>query len=542
MIMVNPKPSSRFIFFTLTLFLILTLFITSAITSVNAQLDNEDLEADFDELIALDEEVDSERKSEEKNGNNIKQSEAELLSKAQRIVIELNSDNTKRVIDENEFILVLGYAPWCPRSAELMPRFAEAATALKDLGSSLLMAKIDIDRHTKSASSLEIKGVPTLLLFVNGTSQPYSGGFTSEEIVVWSMKKTGVPIQRIGSVSDANQFLNKHSIFVVGFFDKFQGSEYEEFVKAAAAENEIQFIETSNLDVANILFPDVKIDNLFIGLVKNEAEKFTSFNGIVTVDGILQFVNYNKFPLVTILTELNSAKVYSSLIKLQLYVFANEDDFKSLVEPLREIARKFRSKIMFIYIDINEDNLAKPFLTMLGIEGSDETVVAAFNNEISSKYLLEADPTPSEIEEFCARLAKGTQPHYYKSQPIPSNEGETENIHVIVGKTFTELVLSSPNNIVLEVHTPWCMNGDVVKKNVEKLAKHFKGLDTLIFARIDASVNEHPKLEVEDYPTILFYPATDKSNPIKLSTKSSLKELAVVINKNLKNQQKNDEL
>ena len=31
---------------------------------------------------------------------------------------------------------------------------------------------------------------------------------------------------------------------------------------------------------------------------------------------------------------------------------------------------------------------------------------------------------------------------------------------------------------------------------MKKLAKHFKGLENLIFARIDASANEHPKLQV----------------------------------------------
>lgn len=39
---------------------------------------------------------------------------------------------------------------------------------------------------------------------------------------------------------------------------------------------------------------------------------------------ILQFAEYNKFPLVTVLTELNSARVYFSPIKLQvllIYLF-----------------------------------------------------------------------------------------------------------------------------------------------------------------------------------------------------------------------------
>jgi len=47
-----------------------------------------------------------------------------------------------------------------------------------------------------------------------------------------------------------------------------------------------------------------------------------------------------------------------------------------------------------------------------------------------------------------------------------------------------------------KVHTPWCVDCEAISKNVEKLAKHFSGLDNLKFARIDASVNEHPKLKV----------------------------------------------
>ncbi|GFY97055.1 PDI-like 1-6 [Actinidia rufa] len=169
-----PKPTSRFIFLTLTLLLFLFLFI-SLIPSGATTVDNdEDDLKGIEELIALDEEVEGEEGSQ-----HTKPSEAEVLSKAQRIVIELNIDNTQTVIDQNEFVLVLGYAPWCVRSAELMPQFAEAATALRDLKSGVVMAKIDAERHPKAAANLGIKGFPTLLLFANGSSHAYSGGFTS---------------------------------------------------------------------------------------------------------------------------------------------------------------------------------------------------------------------------------------------------------------------------------------------------------------------------------------------------------------------------
>ncbi|PIN02415.1 Protein disulfide isomerase (prolyl 4-hydroxylase beta subunit) [Handroanthus impetiginosus] len=532
--MYGSKFTSRSLLFPLILLLLLSAFI---FTTVSSDEDADDLE-DIQELIAIDDEQEGEESSQTtthyENKDAGKKSEAEVLSKAQRIVLELNSDVTKRVIEENEYVLVLGYAPWCSRSAELMPRFAEAANVLKGLGSGVLFAKLDAERYPKAASSIGIKGFPTLLLFVNGSSQPYTGGFSSEEIVIWARKKTGTPVIRINSVAEANEFLRQHAIYAVGLFDKYEGPEYGEFIKAAEDDNDFQFVETSSTEVADVLYPVVKPTKPFFGLVKDEPEHYTSLDGNLSSDRILQFLENNKFPLVTVMTELNSAKVYSSTKKLQVYVFAEADDLKKLLEPLQDVAKKFKSKIMFVAVDIGEDNLAKPFLTLFGLEESDETAVIAFDYNSNSKYLLELDPTPRNIEDFCTGLLQGTLSPYYKSQPIPDNKNAS--ILTVVGKTFDDLVLSSLKNILLEVHTPWCVSCETTSKQVEKLAKHFKGLDELVFARIDASANEHPKLLVEDYPTLLFYPASDKSNPIKLPTKSSLKELATLINKNLKTQ------
>ncbi|KAK6912066.1 hypothetical protein RJ641_024159 [Dillenia turbinata] len=519
--MFSPKPAFNFLKFSQILILILSVLVSNIYADENPGVPDEDLE----DLIALDEQVEQEKLQEEQGSNqHVKtSSEAEVLSKAQRIVLQLNNDNTKRVIDENEFVFVLGYAPWCARSAELMPKFAEAAMTLKALDSPVLMAKVDADRHPRAAKVLGIKGFPTLLLFVNGSSQLYSGGFTAEEIVIWTRKKTGVPVIRISSVAAAEEFLKKHETFV--------GPDYEEFVKAATADNEIQFVVVSDSDTLKVLFPDAKDGSLFLGLVKSEPERYTTYKGIFKMDKILHFLDYNKFPLVATLTELNSVRLHASPIKLQVFIFAEIDDFKNLRDSLEDVARKFKSKIMFVYVDIIEENLAKPLLTLFGLEESDKTIVAAFDNRIRSKYLLESDLTPNNIEEFCVGLSHGTVSPYYKSQPIPENtEG---SIQIVVGKTFEELVLKSPKNVLLEVHTPWCINCESMSKQVEKLFKHFKGLNTLTFAKINAAANEHPELQVDDYPKLLLYPAGDKSKPIKLSTKSGTKELASALKKHV---------
>ena len=159
---INPKPQSSLFTF------ILLLLLTSAYSS-----SNEPGSDDLEQLLAVDEQLQQDLPPHHQ------QSEAETVSKAQRIVLELSGDNARRVIGGNEFVMVLGYAPWCARSADLMPKFSEAATALKEIGSPVVMAKIDGDRFGKVASEMEIKGFPTLLLFVNGTSQAYTGGFSA---------------------------------------------------------------------------------------------------------------------------------------------------------------------------------------------------------------------------------------------------------------------------------------------------------------------------------------------------------------------------
>lgn len=40
--------------------------------------------------------------------------------------------------------------------------------------------------------------------------------------MTWARKKTGVPVVRVGSETEASEFIKKHSLYAVGFFEKFE--------------------------------------------------------------------------------------------------------------------------------------------------------------------------------------------------------------------------------------------------------------------------------------------------------------------------------
>jgi len=85
---------------------LLTLFLLLTFNNVVTQCYEVD---EFDELIALDDELER-----EKEHDGVKSSEVDLLTKVQRTVHELNNENKERIVNGYEFVLVLvlGYAPW----------------------------------------------------------------------------------------------------------------------------------------------------------------------------------------------------------------------------------------------------------------------------------------------------------------------------------------------------------------------------------------------------------------------------------------------
>ncbi|KAK7261823.1 hypothetical protein RIF29_28144 [Crotalaria pallida] len=307
---------SRFTSFSLTLLLLLLTFILVSNTSEVVSDNNDDDLESIDELLAVDTELENESKN---NGGSISSSSDLKLSEA-------------------EFVLVLGYAPWCARSADLMPHFAEAASLLKESGAPLLLAKVDADRFSESASFLGVKGFPTLLLYVNDTSQQYSGGFTADEIVLGSRKKTSTPIIRISSVTEAGEFLKKYHTFVIGLFEKFEGPEYEEFVRAAKSDNETQFVETSKFEVAQVQ------QNLWKQLSPSTGvgPEYEEFVRAAKSDNETQFVETSKFevaqvlyPDISFFLELLRASLKDTLHTLVVLVLSAE------VKPIWITSKQF---------------------------------------------------------------------------------------------------------------------------------------------------------------------------------------------------------
>ena len=85
------------------------------------------------------------------------------------------------IINSETPVLVDFFADWCGPCKMLAPVLKEVK---EELGEAIKIIKIDVDKNEFLAAKYQVRGVPTILLFKNGTQVwRQSGVLQNEEII-----------------------------------------------------------------------------------------------------------------------------------------------------------------------------------------------------------------------------------------------------------------------------------------------------------------------------------------------------------------------
>ncbi|KAK1587461.1 hypothetical protein Q3G72_013079 [Acer saccharum] len=432
-------------------------------------------------------------------------------------VVVLKERNFSDIIEKHKFVMVEFYAPWCGHCQALAPEYAAAATELKSANEDVVLAKIDASEESELAQEYDVQGFPTVLFFVDGVHKPYPGARNKDAIVTWIKKKTGPGVYNITTLEEAERILTSENKVVLGYLNSLVGSESEVFAAASRLEDGVNFYQTVNPDVAKLFHLDPKVKRPALVMVKKEAEKISYFDGQYEKSAIADFVFANKLPLVTIFTRENAPAIFESSIRKQLLLFAISNDSEKLIPIFEAAAKVFKGKLIFVYVEMDNEDVGKPVSEYFGVTGDAARVLAYTGNDDGKKYVLDGELTMDKIKAFGENFLEDKLKPFFKSDPIPeSNDGD---VKIVVGNNFDEIVLDESKDVLLEIYAPWCGHCQSLEPIYNKLAKHLHGIESLVIAKMDGTTNEHPRAKSDGFPTILFFPAGNKSfDPVTVDT------------------------
>lgn len=438
-------------------------------------------------------------------------------------VLVLTDDNFEEVISSNDILLVEFYAPWCGHCKSLAPEYAKAAATLKENDPPIRIAKVDATAHTKVGEKYGIQGFPTLKLFQGSLDaadvKDYDGGRTAPDIEKWMIKKSGPSVVIVTDQAEIDTAKEGNDVVLVAYFEDLTGDEKATFEKIASMDENCLYLATSSADIAKSnkkSFPGLT-------LYKKFDEGIMEYEGEFTQDEISAFVKENSLPLIMTFSQEKASVIFGGEVNVHLLMFADQEKeyFSSFEKQAKIAAKENKGKLLHIFIPLSEDRIMDYF----GFKKDDLPAIMLVNMASGMKkfsYTSKGDDLIAAMDgdlgadliAFEASYFEGTlKPSLKSAEPTDDSD---EAVKVMTGKTFAERVIESKQDVLLEFYAPWCGHCKNLAPKYEELAEKLDGVDSIMIAKMDATENEvdHPNVDVQGFPTILFFPANDKANPV----------------------------
>ncbi|VAI52383.1 unnamed protein product [Triticum turgidum subsp. durum] len=303
-------------------------------------------------------------------------------------VLLLTAANFTAILGARRHVMVEFYAPWCGHCRALAPHYAAAASALAADGVDVALAKVDATEEHELAQAHGVQGYPTLLFFIDGVPRDYAGERTKDAIVAWISKKLGPAVQNLAAVGEAEKVVTGDDVAVLAFLDHLSGAHSDELAAASRLEDTVSFYQTTSPDVAKLFHIDPEAKRPSVVLLKKEEEKLTVFDGEFRASAIAEFVSANKIPLITTLTQETGPAIFDNPIKKQILLFAVAKESSKFLPIIKETAKSFKGKLLFVFVERDNEEVGEPVANYFGITGNETTVLAYTGNEDAKKFFL----------------------------------------------------------------------------------------------------------------------------------------------------------
>lgn len=433
-------------------------------------------------------------------------------------VIVLNDNNFEQALHEFEYVLVDFYAPWCGHCKTLAPEFAKAAEKIAEIRPEIKLCKIDATVEKAAAKKYEVRGYPTILLFIKGRKNPvqFFSVNSASVIVDWLLEKAKPSSQEINSVEDAEKLIAENEVVTI-FFGPSTSEAFAQYLEVANDiandVDKVVYVNTNDQALKDKF--EVTSEEAII-LFKKFDEGKNIFTGSFDSQSILAFIEKHRFPTIIPFDHRFAKKIFGENNPVLFLVTDATEAGVRAREAFTEVSQEIKDKIVICLATVNQpmvDMLMGTIGVPKGVTPSIRIYRPSSANQPTRKFALEGDLTVDNIKTFVDDFVNNKLRPFYKSEPVSENTHE-EDVRVVVGKNYEEIVLDDNSDVLMFYYAPLCAPCKTMAPFYASLANKLKDVEGLVIGKMDLTKNEAEGLQTKGFPTIRFYPKGDKSNPI----------------------------
>ncbi len=261
-------------------------------------------------------------------------------------------------------------------------------------------------------------------------------------------KKTGPASRLLSTAEEVETFHTSADVAVVLF---------------STEESLLQTYETVARSNDDILFAHCGVAACLekFGAQAGQVTLFKKFdegrNDLVQFDeaALRAFVQANSSPLIMSFDEKAAQLVFGKSVPgLFFYRDRNSEKAAEQEAILRAVAQKLRGSLQVIITDIKE-GLETRLAEYIGITAADLPSVRIHDTRSDlKKYTMDGEITEESILAFVDSWTNGKLRPTLKSEEIPAEQ--KEDVYVLVGKNFNDIVMDPTKDVLVEFYAPWC--------------------------------------------------------------------------------------
>ena len=421
-------------------------------------------------------------------------------------LLYITDENYDSFLKLSNMSLLFSFRHPCKLCRQIFPQLEKTIHPLKSLSSPVYFGRLNMTENPMVTEKLNLTDIISMKFFSERIPMDYNGGRSGEEIVSWVRARFDPIIGDIKSVNEVEQLQKLTEILVLFFGDNLE--KFSEYFRAAKGREQIIFTKC-NLQECFDKYHRQSGDIIIF-------KKFDKNPGILTSE------MYNNRNLNSLLDEqmrpsvmkfnINTAKFIFHKNNPGLFLYRSKSEAKKYDHILQDLYDSLKNEIKLVVTDVIEG----PEIKLANILDIKQTkfpliVIHDTRNTLRS-YVLDKELNRENIISFVNNWKNGKLTPFIKSKAIP--EKQNEPCFVLVGKTLEQQVMDSTKDVVVMFYAPWDKHSKNLYPLYEEIAKDFKNQKDLLIAKFDAHSNDVHLVDVEFYPTVIMWPANDKSRPV----------------------------